>query len=101
MSEENVETFQRAAEAFKRGDIEAILGELDPEVEWHPGMAAFLGGELTVYRGHEGYRELLRDLDEAFAEVDAEFSEIRDLGDRLLAIGHIRTRGKASGAVTE
>jgi ketosteroid isomerase-like protein len=101
MSDENVETFKRAAAAFKRGDIEAIVRELDTALEWHPGMAAFLGGEVTVYRGHEGYRELLRDLDEAFAEVDTEFSEIRDLGDRLLAIGRIRTRGKASGAVTE
>ena len=101
MSQENVDAFKRGVEAFKRRDIEAILEELDPEVEWHPGMAAFLGGEPTVYRGHEGYRELIRDLDEAFAEIDTEYSEIRDLGDRVLAIGRIRTRGKASGAETE
>lgn len=101
MSQENVESFKRADEAFKRGDIEATLEELDPELEWHPGMAALLGGETTVYRGHEGYRELRRDIDETFAEVDTDFSEIRDLGERVLAIGRIRTRGKASGAETE
>jgi ketosteroid isomerase-like protein len=100
MSQENVEVFQRTAEAFRRRDIEAMLAELDPEVEWHPGLAAFLAGEATVYRGHEGVRELVRELDEHFAEFNNEYSEIRDLGDRVLAIGHIRARGRASGVET-
>jgi ketosteroid isomerase-like protein len=37
---------------------------------------------------------------ETFAEIQIEIAEIRDLGDRLVAIGHTRTRGKASGAET-
>ena len=61
-------------------------------------LPVVLGGQTTVYRGHEGVREMLRDLNEAFGEIHIEISEIRDLGDRLVAIGHIRTRGKASGA---
>jgi ketosteroid isomerase-like protein len=44
---------------------------------------------------------MLRDLNEAFGEIHIEISEIRDLGDRLVAIGRIRVRGKASGAETE
>jgi ketosteroid isomerase-like protein len=40
---------------------------------------------------------MLRDLNEAFDEIHIEISEIRDLGDRLVAIGRTRTRGKASG----
>jgi hypothetical protein len=75
-----------AKRQFKRRDIEAVLERLDPEVEWHPGIAAQVGGEVTVYRGHDGYRDLIRDLDEAFAEWDAEFSEIRDLGDRCVPL---------------
>src|SRR6266498_5182070 len=101
MSQENVEAFKRATKAGNRRDFEAMLEELDPEVEWHPGMPALLGGETKVYRGHEGVRELVRDLDESFADFHTEYSEIRDLGDRLVAIGRIRTVGKASGAVTE
>jgi hypothetical protein len=61
MSRENVEAFKRAAKAGNRRDFEAMLEEFDPEVEWHPGLAALLGGETTVYRGHEGVRELVRD----------------------------------------
>jgi ketosteroid isomerase-like protein len=78
-----------------------MLEELDPEVEWHPGLPALLGGEATVYRGHEGAREMFRDVYGAFAEIHFEFPEIRDLGDRVVALGRMRARGKESGAETE
>jgi ketosteroid isomerase-like protein len=101
MSQENVEAFKRGLEAGNRGDVETLLEELDPEVEWHSALHALLGGEQTVFRGHDGVREMLRDLNEAFGEIRIEMSEIRDLGDRLVAIGHTRTRGRESGAETE
>ena len=101
MSQENVEDFERGLEAGNRRDVEALLEELEPEVEWHPALPVLVGGEATVYRGHEGVREMLRDLNEAFAEIHIEISEIRDLGDRLVAIGRTRARGKESGAETE
>lgn len=101
MSRENVEAFQRGLEAYNRRDAEALVEELDAEVEWHPALLVMLGGEATVYRGHEGVREMLSDVDDALADIHAEFSEIRDPGDQIVAIGRIRTRGKASGAVTE
>ena len=101
MSQENVESFKRGLEAGNRGDVETLLEELDPEVEWHSALHALLGGEQTVFRGHDGVREMLRDLDEAFDEIHIEMTEIRDLGDRLVAIGRTRTRGKASGVETD
>jgi ketosteroid isomerase-like protein len=101
MSQENVEAFKRGLEAGNRGDVETLLEELDPEVEWHSALHALLGGEQTVFRGHDGVREMLRDLNEAFGEIHIEISEIRDLGDGLVAIGRTRTRGKESGVETE
>jgi ketosteroid isomerase-like protein len=101
MSQENVEAMTRAADAFNRGDIDALLKEIDPEVEWHPLLQVLVGGEATAYRGHEGARELWRDLDEAFTESQAELLEFRDLGEQVIAVGHLRGRGKASGAKTE
>jgi ketosteroid isomerase-like protein len=98
MSQENAEAFKRGLEAGNRGDIETLLEVLDPEVAWHSALHSLLGGEATVYRGHDGVREMLRDLDEAFDEIHFEISEIRDLGDRLVAIGRSRARRKASGA---
>jgi ketosteroid isomerase-like protein len=101
MSQENVAAFKRGLEAGNRGDIETLLEVLDPEVEWHSALHALLGGEQTVFRGHDGVREMIRDLNEAFGEIQIEISEIRDLGDGLVAIGRTRTRGKSSGAETE
>ena len=101
MSQENVEAFKRGIEAYNRRDVEALLEVHDPDVEWHPVLQVLLGGEATVYRGHDGIREFVRDLDEAFAEAHIEVSETRDMGDRLVAIGRLHARGKASGADTE
>jgi ketosteroid isomerase-like protein len=100
VSQENVETFKRGSDAVERRDIEALLAELDPGVEWHPAIAALLG-EATMYRGHEGVREWLRDQDEAFAESRIDYSEIRDLGERVVAIGQLRVRGRESRAEIE
>jgi ketosteroid isomerase-like protein len=96
-----LEAFRRGVEAGNRGDVETLLQELDPEVEWHSALHALLGGEQTVFRGHDGVREMFRDAYEAFGAIRIEISEIRDLGDRLVAIGRTRARGKASGADVE
>jgi ketosteroid isomerase-like protein len=77
------------------------VNELHPEIEWHSALHALMGGELTVFRGHNGVRRMIGDLYETFAEVHIEMSEFRDLGDGLVAIGCTRTRGKASGITTE
>jgi ketosteroid isomerase-like protein len=97
VSQENVETFKRGLEAGNRRDVEALLETLDPEIEWQSVLHAMLRGEETVFRGHDGVREMLRDLWDAFEEIHIEMSEIRDVGDRVIAIGHSHIRGKASG----
>ena len=98
MSQENVEAFKRGLEAGNRRDVETLLEVLAPEVEWHTVVHALLTGEATVFRGHDGVRRMLGDLWEAFEDIQIEMSEFRDLGDRLLAIGRVRTRGMESGA---
>ena len=101
MSQENVEAFKRGLEAGNRGDVDTLLEVLDPDVAWHSALHALIGGEATAFRGHDGVREMLRDLYEAFDEFHIEVSEIRDLGDRLVVIGRTRARGEASGAEVE
>src|ERR1700752_3201326 len=101
MSQENVEAFKRGIDAYNHRDVEANLAELDPEVVMHLALPAMFGGESTAFRGHSEYREFLRDLYEAFAEFQIEISEIRDLGERVVAIGHLLGRGKESGAKVE
>jgi uncharacterized protein with GYD domain len=68
MSQENLETFKRGLDAYNRRDIDALLEELDPEVEWHPG-----GGELEcIYFGfgeHDAFAIVNLPDDEAAAAV--------------------------------
>jgi ketosteroid isomerase-like protein len=101
MSTENVEAFRRGLEAGNRGDIDGLLAELHPEIEWHSAMHVLIGGEETVFRGHDGVRRMIGDLYETFAEVRFDISEYRDLGDGVLAIGRQHVRGQASGIESE
>ncbi len=101
MSQENVDAYKRGLDAFNRRDVEGMLNELDPEVVMHLAVPEMLGGEAAALHGHDECLEFLRDLDEAFAEFQLEISEIRDLGERLVTIGHIHGRGRASGADVE
>ena len=101
MSQENVEAFMRAVEAGNRRDWDALLKELDPEVEWRAAFLTSLEGEATVLRGHDEVREWFRNAREVLPEVHTEYSDIRVLGGRLIAIGRIRTRGESSGAKTQ
>jgi ketosteroid isomerase-like protein len=101
MSRENVDAFKRGLEAGNRKDFEGLLEVLDPEVEWHSALHALLTGKATGFRGHGGVRAMLRDLFDAFDEIQIEISEFRDLGDRLVAIGRSHARGEASGLDVE
>lgn len=100
-SRENVDVLKRGMECFERRDVDAAMELLDPEVGWHPAFTALLGGETTVFRGHDGAREAIRQFWEVFSETHFEVSEIRDLGDQALAIGTMHARGAENGAEIE
>ena len=102
MSQENVERFRRGVDAFNRRDADALVELLHPEAELHTALFQAMTGEgSTTYRGRDAFREMFRDLADGFAEFQVEISEIRDLGDRLVAIGTLRGRGKESGLGVE
>jgi ketosteroid isomerase-like protein len=98
MSGENVEAFRQAIAAYNRRDIDAFLEAFDPMVEIHPLTLAMFGQEAAVYRGHDGIRRFIRDVDEVLPHLQVEPLEIRDLGERIVASGRLRARGRASGA---
>ena len=98
MSQENVDTYKRAVAAVNRRDLDALVEELDPQIEWH---SALVGLGSTVYRGTEEVREIFRDADETLEGMVFEVAEVRDLNDRLLALGRLRARGHESGVETD
>jgi ketosteroid isomerase-like protein len=99
MSDENVELLRRAVDAYNRRDVEALNAELDPEVVWLPALPGLVEG-MQPYRGHEGIAQMFSDFFEVLDEIHFEYTEVHDSGDVVVAIGELRTRGKASGAET-
>jgi ketosteroid isomerase-like protein len=101
MSQKNVEAFKRVIDANNRGDYDAVLEECDPDIEWHAIFGMMFGGEATVVRGHEAVLEHFRELDEGFAVRDVQWSEFRDIGERVVALGHVRAEGRESGVALD
>jgi ketosteroid isomerase-like protein len=99
MSKENVERFIEAAEAFNRKDLRGLLGLMDPQIQFEPQQAALQG----TYVGLKGVRDWLADLAAHYAIESGhlDYSDVRDLGDRVLALGSLRYIGRASRIETE
>ena len=98
MSQKNVEFARRSISDFNRRDISAFLEPVDPDVEWVP-IGATLEGR--VYRGHDGVRQWFKDLAADWELFEVSVEEIRDLGDRVLSLGHWRARSRGSGVALE
>jgi ketosteroid isomerase-like protein len=97
MSQENVERFRAVIEAMNRRDIESVLQGMDPEIQYEHRLAALEGS----FVGLDGVRGWFADLLEHFGAWRIYCEDIRDLGDRVLALGTIRATGKESGVETE
>jgi ketosteroid isomerase-like protein len=90
MSQQNVELFRRAIDCYNRRDLEAMLEMWHPEAEWYPFTAQVEGDD--AYQGHEGLRQWWANVDATFEELEASIEEVRDLGDAVLAVGHLSAR---------
>jgi ketosteroid isomerase-like protein len=95
MSQENVEIVRRGYEYFR------ATGELRPEIV-HPDfvwdMSMFRGWpEQHTYLGRDGAMQFLADWTESWEEWELQLEELRDAGDRVVAILRQRGRSKATG----
>jgi ketosteroid isomerase-like protein len=95
MSAENVELVRRLMAAFHRRDVHGFAELTTPDVEWFPVFAARVEGD--VYRGREGIEAFMREVDETWAAFLPVPEDYRDLGDRVLGLGRLTTRGRGSG----
>ena len=99
MSEENVQLARNVMEALSERDLSRMISLADPGVEWHSFFAEV--GEGGVYRGHEGTRRYVRDLDDAWEVVRADIDSEVGTDDVVVLVGRIHYRGKGSGAENE
>jgi ketosteroid isomerase-like protein len=94
MSQENVEVVRELAAAWRRGDRAAWLAAWHEAAEFYPLRSQLEGHE---YRGHEGLRRFMAQLDEDWDYARFEVDEIRDAGEQVVALAHFTARGRASG----
>src|SRR5262245_25626474 len=97
MSQENVDRFLEGVASFNRGDVERSLQLYHPDAVLEVRQAE-LEGE---YSGHDGLRRFFAEFAEPLETFEVQYSDVRDLGDRVLALGTLRTIGSGSGIELE
>ena len=97
-----VEIAERTLEVFARSgvpDVEELLGWLTEDVELRSAIVG--GASGSTYHGHDGVRQWAREVDEAFDELRMLPHEFSEVGDLVVALGHVQARGGASGLVLD
>ena len=91
-----VDIVKRSYVAFAAGDMEGVLGDMHPEIEWHQAQGLPHGG---LYRGLEDVKRNIFDpLDEEWwDEFAAEPDEFLDAGSEVVVVGRYRGTAKGTG----
>jgi ketosteroid isomerase-like protein len=97
MSQENVDVARRMLRAFNDGDIEAIVAECDPTVEWEEQS---IPGVEPLYHGHEGVRRwwAATILQEELGSIEGRLEGVKEADDTVIASVRFEAEGTSSGA---
>ena len=99
MSSQNLKLAAEIVDAVARRDVPRLIELTDPDVEWRPFATGLM--EEGVYRGHDGIRQYVNDLDDAWEVLRADVDDGLAIGATVLLVGRIRYRGRGSGVETE
>lgn len=84
----------RLFEAFSRRDLDTTLTLVHPEIMFQPVTAEVTrGGE--PYRGHEGIRRYLEDVESNWDELAVHPAQIRAAGNAVVVLGLVSGSGSA------
>ena len=76
-------------------DFEGLIPLVAHDVQWVPAtMSAVEGGS---YDGVDELREFFAEWDSTWALWEVEPAEVKELGDHVLVLGHVRAEGRGSG----
>ena len=98
MSADNVETVRRIMAAFNERDFGGMATELSEDAELYPLRAQLEG---KAYFGPTGVREMFADFDEDWIDLRIGIDDIRAVGDQVVAVCRLRSRGRTSGVDLE
>jgi ketosteroid isomerase-like protein len=82
--------------AFTAQDPDQMVALTDPDVSVAGAPIAERTGRSDPYRGHEGIRDLVRDLAETWSEVHVAPQEYRPIGDAVLVIATLSAHSQAA-----
>ncbi len=92
-TEQMVSALRGAYSAFNRGDYDAAVQSLDPNVEWSE-PAEFPGG--GTYRGPNAVKQYLMHSRAAWAQITSEPEQFIRADNRIVVFVHARFRAKGS-----
>jgi ketosteroid isomerase-like protein len=92
MSQENVEVVRAAYDAFNARDVDGLLRLSAEDCEWQPLRAQLEG---IVYRGHQGVRQFVSDMDEDWEAFRIDPLEFHDRRERVAVIGRVSALGQS------
>jgi ketosteroid isomerase-like protein len=96
MSEESRELIRREFDRWN-----AREREIDPQVIHHD-VVVHSAMTAAKYHGHDGVRRWMTEIDDQFEVWHSSIDEFRDVAEeRLLALGTIHFRGRASGVESD
>ena len=97
MSQENVEIVRRGYEAYARGDVAAMLADLDPEMTTYREEP-----DGATFQGPDGFLQAIAEWVEDFDEFVATAEELIDANDHQVIVRvHQTATGAQSGAPIE
>ena len=94
---ELAELARRGIDAYNRGDVEAVLEQLDEQIEVYtaPGLV-----NAGTYNGHDGFLQWLAQWSEAWDEFRLELERIDFVGEHYEVVS-VRQFGRGAGSGVE
>jgi ketosteroid isomerase-like protein len=92
VAQADIDLVRDSHEAFRRRDLDAFLGYMDPDVEFTSLVLEVEG----TYHGHEGVRSWWDNILAVFPDWQPEAVEGREIGDRVVL--RVRAEGVGTGS---
>jgi ketosteroid isomerase-like protein len=97
MSEENVNILRQGYDAFNRGNIDTVMGLMDPNIEWQEPDVEGLPQRGTHHGPDAVANNVFGPVAENWDDFQVVPEEFLDADDRVIVLGHFQGRGKATG----
>lgn len=94
VSEHDVKSLRRIYDAFSRWDVEELLRDVAHDIEWSSPDTLPWGG---TRHGHDGVRTFASIFQDHVEGPWADPDDFLDAGDRVVVLGRLRGRARASG----